>query len=325
MVREVPAGGVARAIEARAIDDLPGGDVVIRVHYSSLNYKDALSATGHRGITRRYPHTPGIDAAGVVVETTSGAVPVGAEVIVTGYDLGMNTPGGFGQYIRVPANWVVPRPTTLTLRQAMIIGTAGFTAALSVMRLQQLGVAPAAGEVLVTGATGGVGSLAVGMLARNGYTVVAATGKLHEREYLIRLGAREVVHRDTLKANADKSLLAPRWGAVVDTVGGETLAAVLKATRPHGTVTTCGMVDGAAVSTTVYPFILRGVALLGVDSAATPQPLRQQVWQKLAGDWKPRALEDLARECTLDTLEPEIADMLAGKMRGRVLVNLQAT
>lgn len=323
-MREV-ADGVTRAIEERAIDDLPGGDVVIRVHYSSLNYKDALSATGHRGITRRYPHTPGIDAAGVVTETSSGAIPVGAEVIVTGYDLGMNTPGGFGQYIRVPANWVVPRPTTLTLRQAMIIGTAGFTAALSVMRLQQLGVAPAAGEVLVTGATGGVGSLAVGMLARNGYTVVAATGKLQEREYLIHLGAREVVHRDTLKANADKSLVAPRWGAVVDTVGGDTLAAVLKAIRPHGAVTTCGMVDGAGVSTTVYPFILRGVALLGVDSAATPQPLRQQVWQKLAGDWKPRALEDLARECTLDTLEPEIADMLAGKMRGRVLVNLQAT
>lgn len=322
MVREARDGGVTRAIEERGIEELPPGDTLVRVQYSSLNYKDALSASGHRGITRRYPHTPGVDAAGVAVESASGAI-AGSEVIVTGYDLGMNTPGGFGEYIRVPAEWVVPRPATLTLREAMILGTAGFTAALSVLRLQQLGIVPP-GEVLVTGASGGVGSLAVGILAHAGYTVVAATGKPQAREFLTRLGASDVIARDTLKQGADKPLLAGRWSAAVDTVGGDTLAAVLKAVKPHGAVTTCGMVDGATFNTSVYPFILRGVALLGIDSAATPMPLRLQVWHKLAGDWKPQHLDEVARECALDALEPEIAAMLAGNMRGRVLVKVQA-
>ncbi|MFP5349265.1 MAG: YhdH/YhfP family quinone oxidoreductase [Gammaproteobacteria bacterium] len=324
VVREARAGGVTRAVEERAIDDLPPGDTLIRVRYSSLNYKDALSATGHRGITRRYPHTPGIDAAGAVVESASRAFAAGSEVIVTGYDLGMNTPGGLAQYIRVPADWVVPRPDGLTLREAMMLGTAGFTAALSLTRLQQLGIGPDAGEVLVTGATGGVGSLAVSILARAGYNVIAATGKPHEREFLLRLGARDVTARDTLKANPDKPLLAARWAGVVDTVGGETLAAVLRAVAPRGAVTTCGMVDAPTFSTTVYPFILRGVALLGVDSAATPMALRRQIWSKLAGEWKPRHLDELTRECTLDNLESEIGNMLAGKSRGRVLVTLPA-
>ena len=323
VVRETGDGGTVRAIEERASDELPPGDVLIRVHYSSLNYKDALSATGHRGITRRYPHTPGIDAAGVVEESRSGAFARGSEVIVTGYDLGMNTAGGFGEYIRVPAEWVVPRPETLSLRQAMALGTAGFTAALSVQRLQQICIAPAAGEILVTGATGGVGSLAVAILACAGYTVIASTGKLREREFLMRLGARDVIARDTLKANADKPMLAARWAAVVDTVGGDTLGAALKAIKPHGAATTCGTVDGTVLNTTVYPFILRGVALLGVDSAATPMPQRLEVGRRLAGDWKPAQLDALARECPLAALEPEIGAMLAGKMRGRVLVNLQ--
>lgn len=322
-VHDAGASGVTRAVEARGIDELPPGDTLIRVHYSSLNYKDALSATGHRGVTRRYPHTPGIDAAGVVVASERGAFASGAEVIVTGYDLGVNTPGGWGEYIRVPAEWVVPRPATLTLREAMILGTAGFTAALSVTRLQQLGIVPPAGEVLVTGATGGVGCLAVAILAHAGYTVVAATGKPQAREFLVRLGAADVIARDALKRDADKPLLAGRWGAVVDTVGGATLAAVLKAVKPHGAVTTCGMIDGTDFDASVYPFILRGVALLGVDSAATPMPLRLQLWHKLAADWKPPQLDELARECTLETLEPEIAAMLAGNMRGRVVVNVQ--
>ncbi len=323
VVRETGDGGVVRAIEERGMEELPPGDVLIRVQYSSLNYKDALSATGHRGVTRRYPHTPGIDAAGVVDESAGGAFDRGDEVIVTGYDLGMNTAGGFGEYIRVPAEWVVPRPETLTPREAMALGTAGFTAALSVQRLQQIGIVPAAGEVLVTGATGGVGSLALAILARAGYTVIAATGKPHERDFLECLGARDVIARDTLKANADKPLLAARWAAVVDTVGGDTLGAVLKAIKPHGAATTCGTVDGTVLNTTVYPFILRGVALLGVDSAATPMPQRVEVWRRLAGDWKPAQLDALARECPLSALEPEIAAMLAGKMRGRVLVNVQ--
>lgn len=323
LVRDARAGGVTRAIEERTIDALPAGDTLIRVQYSSLNYKDALSATGHRGITRRYPHTPGIDAAGVVVGSASGAFAADSEVIVTGYDLGMNTPGGFGEYIRVPADWVVPRPAGLTLREAMMLGTAGFTAALSLTRLQQLGIGPGNGEVLVTGASGGVGSLAVSMLARVGYTVVAATGKPDARDFLLRLGAQDVIARDALKANADKPLLAGRWAAAVDTVGGDTLAGVLKAVKPHGAVTTCGMVDAAGFSTTVYPFILRGVALLGVDSAATPMPLRREIWNRLATDWKPPGLDALARPCVLEELETEIANMLAGRVRGRVLVMVQ--
>ena len=321
VVREAGAG-VTRAVEERDVDDLPTADTLIRVRYSSLNYKDALSATGHRGITRRYPHTPGIDAAGVVLESARGLFAAGSEVIVTGYDLGMNTSGGFGQYIRVPADWVVPRPAGLTLREAMMLGTAGFTAALSLTRLQQLGIGPDAGEMLVTGATGGVGSLAVSILARAGYNVVAATGKPQERDFLLRLGARDVIARGALTANADKPLLAGRWAGVIDTVGGETLAAVLKVVAPHGAVTTCGMVDAPAFSTTVYPFILRGVALLGVDSAATPMTLRRNIWNKLAGEWKPQHLDEIARERSLDDLEPEIDNMLAGKMRGRILVTL---
>ena len=321
VVRDAGAG-VTRAVEERDIDDLPAADTLIRVQYSSLNYKDALSATGHRGITRRYPHTPGIDAAGVVVESARGLLAAGSEVIVTGYDLGMNTPGGFGQYIRVPADWVVPRPDGLTLREAMMLGTAGFTAALSLSRLQQVGIGPDVGEVLVTGATGGVGSLAVSILARAGYTVIAATGKPHERDFLLRLGAHDVIARGALTTNADKPLLAGRWAGVVDTVGGATLAAVLRAVVPHGAVTTCGMVDAPTFSTTVYPFILRGVALLGVDSAATPMTLRRDIWGKLAGEWKPRHLDAMTRERTLDNLEPEIDNMLAGQMRGRILVTL---
>ena len=311
-----------RRIVERSIDDLPPGELLLKVHYSSLNYKDALSASGRPGVTKKYPHTPGIDAAGVVVADASGRFRAGDEVIVTGFDLGMNTAGGFGQYIRVPAAWGVPLPAGLSLRESMIIGTAGFTAGLSVLRLAAAGVAPESGEILVTGATGGVGSIAVAILARAGYTVVAATGKASEAEYLKELGAAEVIERQAVTEGAERPLLKERWAGAVDVVGGTTLAAVLKATRYGGVVTCCGLVGAPDLPVNVFPFILRGVSLLGIDSVQCPTGPRLEVWQRLAGPWKPTHLETAVTEVTLENLEAPIAAILAGQVRGRTLVNL---
>ena len=313
-----------RRVEKRHLDDLPEAEVLVRVHYSSLNYKDALSATGHRGVTRRYPHTPGIDAAGVVADSSADAFNPGDEVIVTSYDLGMNTPGGWGQYIRVPAAWVVSRPEGLSLRESMIYGTAGFTAALSVWKLRAQGVRPEQGPILVTGATGGVGSVALGILAQAGYQVTAATGKLDEAPYLRELGAIEVIHRDKVLDTSGRPLLSGRWAGVVDTVGGDYLAAALKSTRYGGAVTCCGLVASPELDTTVYPFILRGISLLGVDSQDCPMDTRQRIWQELGSGWKVEGLERIASERTLQELEPEIQRILQGGQRGRVIVNLMA-
>ncbi|MGD2206156.1 MAG: YhdH/YhfP family quinone oxidoreductase [Anaerolineae bacterium] len=322
VVFEKKDGGFVRKIEDRSLVDLPEGDVLVRVHYSSLNYKDALSASGHKGVTRSYPHTPGIDAAGLVEVSESDVFRPGDEVIVTSYDLGMNTPGGWGQYIRVPADWVVPLPNGLALRESMIFGTAGFTAALSVHKLQTHGVTPDQGEILVTGATGGVGSLAVGILARDGYQVVAATGKRDAEPFLRELGAAEVVPRDKVLDASPRPLLKGRWAGAVDTVGGEYLATALKSTRYGGAVTCCGLVASADLSTTVYPFILRGVSLLGIDSQNCPMDIRLLMWQKLAQEWKLEHLDRLASECSLDELDGEIERMLQGKQRGRVVVSV---
>lgn len=322
VVHETAEGQFLRRIEERSLADLPQGDVLIQVHYSSLNYKDALSASGHKGVTRAYPHTPGIDAAGVVEESFDGRFHPGDRVLVTGYDLGTNTSGGFGQYVRVPAEWVVELPRNLSLRESMIYGTAGVTAGLSVLKLQAHGVTPDQGEILVTGATGGVGSLAVGILAGDGYPVVAATGKLEAAQFLLDLGAREVVHRDQVRDASGRPLLSGRWAGAVDTVGGEYLATALKSTRHGGAVTCCGLVASPDLSTTVYPFILRGVSLLGVDSQDCPMATRLRLWQKLAGEWKLANLNDLATECSLEGLEIEIERILEGKQRGRVVVDL---
>lgn len=323
VVSEKASGGFERAVATRSTDDLPKeGNVLIRVHYSSLNYKDALSATGNKGVSRHYPHTPGVDAAGVVEESGANEIRSGDEVIVTGYDLGMNTPGGFAEYIRVPAAWVVRRPPALSLRESMIYGTAGFTAALSVHRLLQHGVHPDQGEVLVTGATGGVGSVAVGILARVGFRVVAATGKLQEVEFLKSLGAHEVLSREQAIDTTGAGMLKARWAGVVDTVGGEMLSTALRSIKPHGAATCCGLVASKDLSTPIFPFILRGVSLLGIDSAQTSMPLRLAVWQKLAGEWKLPMLDGLAREVTLDQLDPEIERILKGQQKGRVLVKL---
>ena len=322
IVEESAPREFTRQIRNRTIDDLPAGDLLVKVHYSSLNYKDALSATGRPGVTRHYPHTPGIDAAGVVIESAGSAFASGDSVIVTGYDLGMDTAGGYGQYIRIPSEWAVPLPAGLSLRESMILGTAGFTAALSVWKLQQNGVQPDDGDILVTGATGGVGSIAVAILSRAGYRVVAATGKAAESDYLRGLGAAEVIGRESVLAGAERPMMKERWAGVVDVVGGEMLAAAIKSTRYGGTVTCCGLVGSADLNVTVFPFILRGVSLLGIDSVQCPRRVRKAIWEKLAGEWKPADLEATATECTLQSLEGHIQQILGGTARGRTLVNL---
>lgn len=323
VVTETEPKTFVRAVETRSTADLPPGDLLVRVHYSSLNYKDALSATGNRGVTREYPHTPGIDAAGVVEASASPELAVGDGVVVIGHDLGMNTPGGFGEYVRVPADWAVQLPATLSAREAMTYGTAGFTAAMCVDKLVAHGVTPAHGEVLVTGATGGVGSMAVALLAQLGYSVVAATGKVEEAgEYLRELGAESLLSREEATDDGPRPLLKSRWAAVVDAVGGDMLASALKSTRRDAAVAICGLAASPELHTSVLPFILRGVTLYGVDSVPVPIEERRRLWQLLAGDWKLSALDRLAREVSLDELDPEIGRILAGGQTGRVLVKL---
>lgn len=324
VVRETEDGQFTRSVETRRVDELPDGALLVRVHFSSLNYKDALSATGHKGVTRRYPHTPGIDAAGVVITSQSDDFAPGDEVIVIGHDLGMNTPGGFGQIIRIPPQWAIKRPTDLSLRESMIYGTAGYTAAMCVERLTAHGVAPDQGPVLVTGATGGVGSMAVALLTQLGYDVTAVTGKKTEHDYLRQLGATEIVNRDEAGDESGRPMLSAQWAGVVDDVGGNILATALKSTRYGGAVVACGNVASPQLDTTVFPFILRAITLYGVDSVNVDQAQRRRLWEKLAGTWKLASLPSLAKERTLDELNPEIERILAGKQTGRVLLNLQA-
>ena len=313
-----------RSIEQRDSDDLPAGELLIDVAYSSLNYKDALSATGNPGVTRNFPHTPGIDAAGVVAESSAAEFQAGDAVIVIGFDLGMNTPGGFGQKIRVPAGWAVPMPAGLDARSSMILGTAGFTAALCIHKLEAAGMAPAGGPVLVTGATGGVGSVAVKLLAKLGYEVHAGTGKAAQHDFLKELGASTVVDREALLAGSERPLLRETWGGAVDTVGGEILVNAVKSLRYGASLAACGLVASPNIPATVLPFILRHVNLLGVDSVELPLPQKAEIWGKLAGPWHLDGLEALATPLTLDTLSPAIDRILAGEMVGRGLVDLNA-
>lgn len=321
VVEETADKAYRRQIMERHVNELPDGDVLIRVVYSSLNYKDALSAIGNKGVTRNYPHTPGIDAAGVVEESRSSDFAPGDKVIVTSYDLGMNTPGGFGQYIRVPAEWVVPLPEGLSFKESMIFGTAGFTAGLSVWKLTHV-VGPEQGEVLVTGASGGVGSMAVSMLVQAGYTVAAVSGKNDDSNYLQDLGVQEIIPREAAADTSGKPLLKDRWAGVIDTVGGDILATGIRQTKIGGAVTCCGNAASGDLPLTVYPFILRGVSLFGIDSQHCEMPFRTKVWQKLAGDWKFGHLDAISTEISLDELDDHITMMLEGRKKGRTVVNL---
>ncbi|MCB1837551.1 MAG: YhdH/YhfP family quinone oxidoreductase [Alcanivoracaceae bacterium] len=314
--------GYETSLVTRQVDELPEGDVLVRVHWSSLNYKDALSASGNKGVTRRYPHTPGIDVAGVVVQANSGPWNVGDKVIITGFDLGMNTAGGFAEYVRVPAEWLVRCPLGLTLREAMLYGTAGLTAALCVSSLVDAGL-PDDGDVLVTGASGGVGSVACALLAQLGYRVVAVSGKADARDWLEQLGVAETISRDDLLEGSQKPMMVPRWSGVVDTVGGAPLAAAVKGLQYGASAACCGMVAGAELPLNVFPFILRGVNLLGVDSVELPVEFKQQMWDLLGSDWYVQALPQLlAAEVSLEQLPDWFARILAGQVRGRVLVKV---
>ncbi len=311
-----------RSIVTRSLDDLPAGELVVKVHYSSLNFKDALSATGNPGVTRGFPHTPGIDAAGEVISCADGSFQPGDKVIVTSYDLGMETDGGFGQMIRVPSRWALKLPEGLSLKESMMLGTAGLTAALSVHELVEGGVKPEDGPILVTGATGGVGSLAVAMLAKAGYKVTAVTGKMDQEDYLKELGAERVISRETLMTGGERPMLKTTWAGAVDCVGGEMLAVAIKSAKYDGVVTCCGLVGSIDLAVSVFPFILRGVRLVGIDSAECPMDRRAQVWQRLASEWKLDNLTAMVDEITLDGLEEKIPLMLKGGSKRRALVNL---
>ena len=321
VVFETPEKTFTREIRERALSDLPAGELIIEVKYSSLNYKDALSATGNKGVTRKYPHTPGIDAAGVIADSTTKLFAVGDQVTVTGFDLGMNTSGGFGQYISVPALWATKLPQGLSLKDSMSHGTAGLTAALCIIRLMASGLTKESGEVLVTGASGGVGSIAVAILAKLGFTVIAATGKASEHDFLKGLGAKAIISREEVNDTSGRPLQKPRWAGVVDTVGGNILATALKTTKYGGLVAACGNAMSAELNVNVFPFILRGVSLLGVDSVEIPMRARQMAWNKLAGEWS-IDVKRLVTEVSLAELNPKIDEILKGAIRGRVLINL---
>ncbi|MCE2437252.1 MAG: YhdH/YhfP family quinone oxidoreductase [Pseudomonadales bacterium] len=318
-------GSLARSIEELDDRDLPAGELLVEVHYSSLNFKDALSATGHPGVTRHFPHTPGIDAAGVVIESETSSVQLGEEVIAIGFDLGMNTPGGFGQRVRIPSHWAVPRPADLSLEESMALGTAGFTAAACLDKLEVQGMRPSDGPVLVTGATGGVGSVAVGLLSGLGYEVYASTGKPEQSDYLRRLGASRVLDRNELADDSGRPLGRETWAGCVDTVGGSTLASAIKSLRYGGSVACCGLVGGTSVSTSVFPFLLRHVNLLGVDSAEMPEGEKKRIWNRLADEWRVGGVEMITRSLRLEGLSEAIDQILAGRMVGRRLIDLRSS
>ena len=322
VVSETRDGTFERKIATRNIDDLPPNEVLIRVLYSSLNYKDALSATGNKGITKKFPHTPGIDAAGIVESSDNNSFRNGDEVIVTGFDLGMNTSGGFGEYIRVPGAWIVKKPKTFSLKDSMIIGTAGFTAAVALHKLQCLSIKPDIGKIVVTGSTGGVGSMAVSLLAKCGYDVVAITGKNGVADYLHSLGATEIKERAYVYDMSDKPLIKSQWAGGVDTVGGKTLETLLKGCGNEGAIVSTGLVGSPHLNTTVYPFILNGVSLLGVGSAGTPMDLRLTIWDRLETTWNiTDKFTRIAKEVSLEELNEKWIDrILEGKVIGRIIV-----
>ncbi|MEK3882729.1 acryloyl-CoA reductase [Paenibacillus sp. PL2-23] len=309
-------------IQSLSLNELPDGDVTIKVHYSSVNYKDGLASIPNGNVVSSYPFIPGIDLAGIVMASNDARYKAGDPVIVTSYELGVAHYGGFSQYARVPGDWVIPLPDGLTLQEAMVLGTAGLTAALSIHQLEKNGVAPDQGPIVVTGASGGVGSMAVSMLAKRNYVVTASTGKASEYDYLRKLGASEVVSREEVAPETIRSIGKQRWAGAVDPVGGKTLAAILSNMKYGGSVAVSGLTGGAEVPTTVYPFILRGVNLLGIDSAYCARDLRIKLWNRMATDLKPDGLEDIQNIITLQELPKALSDILQGKAKGRTIVDL---
>lgn len=313
---------ITREIQTCQQADLPDGDVLIRVSYSSLNYKDALSANGHRGITKHFPHTPGIDSAGTVVSDRTDTFVEGDPVVVIGFDLGMNTWGGLSEYIRVPVHWVVRLPNGLSLADSMRIGTAGVTAGYCVEKLLQNGLSGQDPSVLVTAATGGVGSIATHLLATLGYQVTASTGKQDEHEWLTTLGAKHIIDRSTLSDPTTKALLPATYAAALDSVGQDTLVNVVKQLKYGGSVAACGIVGGTSVPLDIYPFILRGVNVLGIASADASRDDRIRVLSKFVTLWKLPMLEQMCDEISLDEVDARIEQMLAGRVRRRALVKV---
>ncbi|MDC1232241.1 YhdH/YhfP family quinone oxidoreductase [Gammaproteobacteria bacterium] len=323
-VREETEKKFVGAIVEKSALELVEGSVSIEVHYSSVNYKDALSASGSKAVTREYPHVPGIDAAGTVLASTDSNFAVGDEVVVTGYDLGMNTAGGFGQQVTVPGGWVTKLPVGLSLHDSMVLGTAGLTAGLCVNKLLLNGITPEAGKVLVTGATGGVGIIACALLVKLGFEVVASTGKLAEAVKLTALGISEVISREAFSEENPRPMLKESYAAAVDVAGGATLVNVIKSLSYGGSVAACGLVDSPALSATVLPFILRGVNLLGVDSVELPLAQKQQIWNLFANEWALTDIDSLAETIVLAELPAVLAKVLAGGAIGRYVLDLRA-
>jgi acrylyl-CoA reductase (NADPH) len=321
-VAERVGEGVERGVRTFAAGDLPPGEVAVKVEWSSVNYKDALATITSGRVSRISPLIPGIDLAGTVLASEDPVFRPGDAVLAHGYELGVSRHGGYAEFQRVPADWVVPLPAGLTPREAMAIGTAGFTAATSVVALEERGLTPDDGPVLVTGATGGLGSTAVAILAERGYEVWAETGKASEHGYLLTLGAAGIVPREEVTAESSKPLESERWAGAVDAVGGATLPYVLRTLRTGAAVAASGNAGGPELHTTVFPFILRGVALLGMDSVHVPIEERRHIWERLATDLRPRALAEHAAEVTLDTVEPALDAILAGRARGRWIVRI---
>jgi putative YhdH/YhfP family quinone oxidoreductase len=322
-IREVEKKVVAR-FEELALEDLDKGEVVARIAYSSVNYKDALAATGAGKIVRRFPCVGGIDLSGTVTESADPRFKRGDAIICTSYDLGVAHDGGYAEYARIPADWVVPMPKGMNLFEAMALGTAGYTAGLAVTRMEANGLKPANGPVIVSGATGGVGSIAIDILSRLGYRVVALTGKDGETDYLRKLGAKEVLSRKSLDLSKIKPLDRATWAGAIDNLGGEVLAWMASTMIQDGTIAAIGLAASMSLNTTVAPFILRGVSLLGADSGSTPMPLRREIWGRLASDMRPQHLKEITRTIPFDELPRAFDGLLKGAAKGRVVVDLAA-
>ena len=298
-------------------------EVVIKVTYSSLNYKDALSSVGNPGVSKHFPHITGIDVAGTVFESTSPIFKVGERVLVTGYDMGMNSNGGHAQYVKIPASWVARIPDAISDREIMTFGTAGLTAALSVNELIENGIKPESGDILVTGATGGVGSIAIAILSKLGYNITAISGKKERIDFLKKIGANEVILREEFEEESKKTLLREKYAGVVDTVGGKILANALKQIKYDGVATCCGLTSSHELNTNVFPFILRGVRLIGIDSVECKLEKKQAAWEKIASKWKIDTLSNITNEITLNEVKDAYSLLLAGKAVGRYVVRIK--